>query len=40
MAGAYLSLPPNIALLLENPFMPSAMVRLTHDLVFNKTGRA
>jgi len=30
LVGAYLSLPQNIALILENPLMPSAVVRLTH----------
>lgn len=30
LVGAYLSLPQNIALILENPLMPSASVRLTH----------
>ena len=30
LVGAYLSLPQNIALILENPLMPSAAVRLTH----------
>jgi hypothetical protein len=30
LVGAYLSLPQNIALILENPLMPSATVRLTH----------
>lgn len=32
LAGAFLSLLPNIALILENPLMPSATVRLTHLL--------
>lgn len=30
LVGAYFSLPQNIALILENPLMPSASVRLTH----------
>src|SRR5690554_5535549 len=30
LVGAFLSLPQNIALILENPLMPSAVVRLTH----------
>jgi hypothetical protein len=30
LVGAFLSLPQNIGLILENPLMPSAVVRLTH----------
>ncbi len=30
LVGAFLALPQNIALIIENPLMPSAIVRLTH----------